>query len=89
MALPERLRTNVCASQETLDDLALVLTREKFDCYFDPESHRSFVSQIRRNVHLFDVRIADLSGVEPPCRDPNDKKFLALALVSEADISSQ
>jgi predicted nucleic acid-binding protein len=27
----------------------------------------------------------DLAAVDPPCRDPGDSKFVALALASEAD----
>jgi putative PIN family toxin of toxin-antitoxin system len=71
---------------ETLDELASVLNREKFDRYLDLESRRSFVSLIRRNVHLFDVPAEGRLAVDPPCRDPKDNMFLALALVSEADI---
>jgi uncharacterized protein len=86
-ALFKALRTcNVCASEETLDELALVLGRDKFDRYLDSESRRAFVALIRRSVHLFAVRDADLLAVDPPCRDTGDHKFLALALVSEADI---
>ena len=86
-ALLKALRTSkVCASVETLDELTSVLNREKFDRYLDLESRRSFVSLIRRNVHVFDVPTEDRLAVDPPCRDPKDNMFLALALVSEADI---
>jgi putative PIN family toxin of toxin-antitoxin system len=85
-ALLKALRTcDVCASAETLDELARVLDRKKFDRYRDRESRRSFVALIRRNVHLFAVENADRSAVDPACRDPRDNQFLALALVSEAD----
>jgi len=86
-ALLKALRTsNVCASVETLDELTSAQNREKFDRYLDLESRRSFVSLIRRNVHVFDVPTEDRLAVDPPCRDPKDNMFLALALVSEADI---
>jgi putative PIN family toxin of toxin-antitoxin system len=86
-ALFKALRTcNLCASQETLDELAMVLGRDKFDRYLNAESRRSFAALIRRNVHLFDVRESDLSAVNPPCRDAGDHKFLALALASQADL---
>jgi putative PIN family toxin of toxin-antitoxin system len=84
--LAKALRTcDVCASQETLDELAQVLDRKKFDRYLDKESRRAFVALIRRHVHLFAVQPADLAAVKPPCRDPMDNKLLALALASEAD----
>jgi putative PIN family toxin of toxin-antitoxin system len=85
-ALLKALRTcDVCASVETLDELAQVLDRKKFDRYRDRESRRSFVALIRRNVLLFAVQNADMAAVDPPCRDPKDNQFLALALVSEAN----
>ena len=85
-ALLKALRTcDVCASVETLDELAQVLDRKKFDRYRDRESRRSFVALIRRNVLLFAVQNADMAAVDPPCRAPKDNQFLALALVSEAN----
>jgi len=77
---------DICASLGTLDELALVLERKKFDRYLDPESRRSFVALIRRSVHLFDVRDTDLAAVDPPCRDPRDNQFLALAQVAGANV---
>jgi hypothetical protein len=65
--------------------LAQVLDRKKFDRYLDRESRRAFVSLMRRQVRLFAVQDADLAAVNPPCRDPKDSQFLALALASEAD----
>ncbi|HUD23447.1 MAG TPA: putative toxin-antitoxin system toxin component, PIN family [Acidobacteriaceae bacterium] len=80
------LRTcEVCTSAETLDELAQVLDRKKFDRYLDRKSRCAFVALMRRHMHLFAMRPADLAAVDPPCRDPMDNKFLALALVSEAD----
>ena len=85
-ALVKALRTcEVCASLETLNELAQVLDRKKFDRYLDRESRRAFVSLMRRQVRLFAVQDADLAAVNPPCRDPKDSQFLALALASEAD----
>jgi predicted nucleic acid-binding protein len=40
---------------------------------------------MRRHLRLFTVQQSDVAAVDPPCRDPMDSKFLALALVSEAD----
>jgi uncharacterized protein len=76
---------DVCASAETLDELEQVLDREKFDRYLDRELRRSFVALMRRHLHLFAVQDVDREAVEPPCRDPRDNQFLALALAAEAD----
>lgn len=70
---------------ETLDELATVLDRRKFDRYLDRESRRAFVALIRRHTLVFSVQRSDLATVDPPCRDPADNQFLALALVCEAD----
>lgn len=76
---------DVCASADTLAELEEVLDRDKFDRYLDRESRLSFVALMRRHVHLFAVQNADMEAVLPPCRDPKDTQFLALALVAEAD----
>lgn len=76
---------DVCASTETLDELEQVLDRDKFDRYLDRELRRSFVALMRRHMHLFAIQDADREAVEPPCRDPKDNQFLALALAAEAD----
>lgn len=75
----------VCASAETLDELAQVMDCKKFDRYLDKESRRAFVALMRRHLRLFTVQQSDLAAVDPPCRDPMGSKFLALALASEAD----
>jgi predicted nucleic acid-binding protein len=46
-------RGEVCASVETLDELAQVLERGKFERYRDIESRRAFAAVIRRGAHLF------------------------------------
>lgn len=77
---------DVCASEDTLAELERVLTRRKFDRYLDRTLRQEFVELIRRNVHLFSVRDEDVNAVRPPCRDPQDNKFLALALIVQADV---
>jgi putative PIN family toxin of toxin-antitoxin system len=77
--------TDLCASDETLAELAQVLERRKFDRYRSLESRRAFVAMIRLHSHLFAVDLTDLSVVVPPCRDPKDDRFLALALAAEAE----
>ena len=76
---------DVCASAETLAELEEVLGRSKFERYLDLEKRRAFISWFRKSVRLFQVNDGKAAEVEPPCRDPNDDKFLAVALVSGAD----
>lgn len=75
----------LCASGATLNELEQVLKRDKFDQYLDAETRLTFVALVRQHSHLFAVRDVDELAVEPPCRDPKDNKFLALALICEAD----
>lgn len=75
----------LCASAATLAELEQVLKRKKFDRYLDADTRLSFVALIRRHVHFFPVEDADERTVDPPCRDPKDNKFLALAWVCEAE----
>ena len=77
---------DLCASVETLAELAQVLPRGKFDRYRDRDSRLAFVATMRLRSHLFAVDLADVSAVDPPCRDPKDNQFLALAQVAEADV---
>ena len=74
----------LCASSRALNALEQVLKRYKFDRYLNTQTRLSFVALIRQHTHLFDVQEADELSVQPACRDPNDNKFLALALVCEA-----
>ena len=69
LALLKALRTcDVCASAETLQELAQVLERDKFDRYLNLESRRSFAALIRRASHVFVVQEEDIAAVDPPCR---------------------
>jgi uncharacterized protein len=77
---------DMCASLETLAELERVLDLEKFDRYLDRAARGEFVALIRRHAHLFAVQKADMEAVEPPCRDPGDNQFLALAQIAEADV---
>ena len=86
-ALLEVLATSdLCASTETLAELERVLDNKKFHRYLDQTLRREFVALIRRQSHIFAVETTDLEAVEPPCRDPEDNKFLALALAAEANV---
>ena len=44
-----------------------------------------FVAVLRQAMHFFAVMRADEDNLQPPCRDPKDNKFLALAQVCRAD----
>lgn len=80
-ALHKALREcELCASEATLNELALVLSRPKFDGYLAPAEREKFVELIRTYSMVWEVRDA-----VQDCRDPQDDKFLALALTCEAD----
>jgi putative PIN family toxin of toxin-antitoxin system len=73
--------SEVCASAETLAEMEEVLERSKFDRYLDRPTRRAAAEQIRRDCRMF---VMDRVDAAPPCRDPRDNKFLALALVADA-----
>jgi len=75
----------LCASPETLAELVEVLDREKFDRYLSLDARKEFVGLILENVRVFAVQKARVDALQSSCRDPKDIKFLALALVAEAD----
>ncbi|HVT54331.1 MAG TPA: putative toxin-antitoxin system toxin component, PIN family [Dongiaceae bacterium] len=68
-------------SDATLEELADVLSRRKFDRYVTLEERKTF-------IHL----LASVAALVPivqriqACRDPKDDKFLELALNGEADL---
>ena len=66
-------------SNETLNELANVLFRKKFDSYLSDEERWQFIDRIESKSKLFfpNVQITD-------CRDPKDNKFLELAVTAEA-----
>lgn len=81
-ALLKALREcELCASEATLQELALVLSRSKFDRYLARAERDSFVELIRTYSVMWEVR-----GAVRDCRDPQDDKFLALALACSADV---
>ena len=69
------------ASPDTLDEATEVLTREKFDQYASWERRHELLEAL-----------ADQSAVVEPtipieaCRDPDDDKFLELAVEGDADL---
>lgn len=78
-------RCDVCASAKTLIELEKVMQRDQFDRYPSREIRLDFVAVLRHSMHFFAVMQADEENLQPPCRDPKDNKFLALAQVCRAD----
>jgi putative PIN family toxin of toxin-antitoxin system len=67
-------------SSETLYELAEVLERPKFDRYLSTEERRRFFELLSRVAILVEA-----TRPVRACRDPNDDKFLAVAVNGEAD----
>ena len=76
----------VCVSPATIAELEGVLLRDKFDCYLDKESRQNFIKHYRAATAIFPVSIEEENALIPPCRDPRDNKFLALALHCSARV---
>ena len=75
------LHFDVCASRETLDELAAVLLRRKFDRYLPKARRQDFLKGLRQHVLMVDVEI-EVSD----CADAKDNKFLALAETAQAEL---
>ena len=71
---------DLLVSDATLDELAEVLARPKFDRYLRPGDRRRFFELLARVARRVDIRRPVIA-----CRDPNDDKFLALAVNGQAD----
>ena len=71
----------VLFSEATMSELAEVLSRSKFD---------SFVSRVERELFLAQIETAaefvPIIQLVRACRDPNDDKFLEVALNGRADV---
>ena len=70
----------VMVSESLVDELADVLSREKFDRYVSVQDRVEFLRRVLQIATAAPV----LSEVED-CRDPEDNCLLALALDSESD----
>lgn len=75
----------VCASIGTMAEIEEVLNRSKFDRYLTRDKRQKFLGNLRRRARLFEVQNVSTIAIDPPCRDPRDNQFLALALEAEAD----
>lgn len=72
---------DVCVSQETLAELATVLSRAKFDRYAPPRQREEFVAGFRARAVVVEV-----NTTVSDCVDPKDNMFLALAETAEVDL---
>ena len=75
------LEHDVFTSAEAFNELASVLSRDKFNAW-RPIEHRLIWMRLLRDAVFFVE--TDISVTE--CRDPKDNKFLDLALYAKADI---
>jgi len=75
------LQFEVCASDETLEELETVLMRPKFDRYVQVDLRREFVAGFRQQVTMIAV-----DRTPTDCVDPKDNKFLALAETADAEL---
>lgn len=71
---------DLLVSEATLQELAEVLARPKFDKYLTPEERREFFQRLSGVA----IRIEILRPIAA-CRDPRDDKFLSLAVNGKAD----
>ena len=70
----------VVVSESSVEELADVLSREKFDRYVSLQDREEFLRRLLQVTTMVPV----LSEITD-CRDPKDNRFLALALDSESD----
>jgi putative PIN family toxin of toxin-antitoxin system len=75
-----RRRGRLLVSEATLNELAEVLARAKFDRYVSLEQRKQFLRQLGRIAELVPI-----IQVIRECRDPKDDKFLEVALNGRAD----
>lgn|SRR5271169_1617278 len=71
----------VIFSEATISELAEVLSRSKFDRFVSRVERELFLAQIERAAEL-----APIIQLVRACRDPNDDKFLEVALNGRADV---
>ena len=69
----------VVVSEASVDELARVLSRGKFDRYVSVQDREEFLRRLLKVTTMVAV-LSDISD----CRDPKDNRFLALALDSES-----
>jgi len=70
----------ILISPSTLEELAEILQREKFDRYVTPSEREEFLEAFVEGATFIEP-----TEVIRACRDPKDDKFLELAVSGEAD----
>ncbi|MBU1664899.1 MAG: putative toxin-antitoxin system toxin component, PIN family [Gammaproteobacteria bacterium] len=75
------LHFDIAVSDETLEELATVLGRPKFDRYAPMQARQAFIEGFSARVLRFAV-----TQVVTDCPDPKDNKFLALAETAGAEL---
>ena len=70
----------VLLSTETAQELSEVLERDKFDAYVKRETRRELLLALLEEAELVEVE-----EQTQECRDPDDDKFLALAVEGRAE----
>lgn len=69
------------SSEKAFKELESSLNREKFDSYLRPEDRNDYLSLIRGGA-----RFVEVDAQVEACRDPDDDKFLELAVSGGADV---
>ena len=69
----------VLLSEETFEEIDEVIAREKFDDYLTPKERGAFIEAL-----VDRSRFADPTEKIQACRDPDDDKFLELAVSENA-----
>lgn len=67
------------ATQETLDELRDVLSRDKFDRYISKSDRQNLFEDYAQAV-----KVVNVDFCVDDCTDPKDNKFLALAIAMKA-----
>jgi len=71
---------DILLSSTTFTELSQVLERPKFDRYVTPEERARFLAML-----LAEGRLIEVAEAIRACRDPDDDKFLELAVSGSAD----
>ena len=74
-------QADLLVSEATLNELADVLAREKFNPYISIEERQEFLRLLGRIAEMVPIILAVYG-----CRDPQDDKFLALAVTGDKDL---
>ena len=71
----------ILSSDETLAELEISIQRPKFDPYVEADERDDYIEWLNARTHAVEI------GEQiQACRDPDDDKFLELALSGNADV---